>query len=289
MTDPFFERERTRHRFTARRVSVAQVRDVGGFVRVTLAGDDLHDFASLGPADHCKVFFPDPATGELVAPTAAPDGEEGIVRPGRPAFGRDFTPLNVRGAGAERTFELDLLRHSIIDGQEAAPATTWAARAAIGDELVVVGPRGSAAAAIRAPGLVCVVDESALPAASRWLSDMPTSSSIEVVLDTLPENQAWARDYLLNEGGREVPMLLADREPFGLVEACRELIIDEATYVFAAGEAGRLVPLRRYLRRELGLPAEQLSVQGYWREGDRDFDHHAPLDPNDPDDESGGV
>lgn len=102
------------------------------------------------------------------------------------------------------------------------------------------------------------------------------------MLDVAPANAEWARAYLAEQGGREVPMLEADREPFGLVEACRELIVDEGTFVFAAGEAGRLVPLRRYLRRELGVPKEQLSVQGYWREGDSDFDHHAPLDPSDP-------
>jgi NADPH-dependent ferric siderophore reductase len=50
-----------------------------------------------------------------------------------------------------------------------------------------------------------------------------------------------------------------------------------------AGEATMLAPLRRYLRRELGLPAEQVSASGYWKRGIVNLDHHAPLDPSDPD------
>ena len=53
--------------------------------------------------------------------------------------------------------------------------------------------------------------------------------------------------------------------------------------MFLAGEADILVPLRRYLRHELQLPAEQVSASGYWRRGIVNLDHHAPLDPSDPD------
>lgn len=53
------------------------------------------------------------------------------------------------------------------------------------------------------------------------------------------------------------------------------------TFFFLAGEATSLIPLRRYLRRELGLPKEQVEVHGYWKRGVVALDHHAPLDPND--------
>ena len=38
-----------------------------------------------------------------------------------------------------------------------------------------------------------------------------------------------------------------------------------------------------YLRRELGLPKEQVDAHGYWKKGEANLDHHAPLDPSDPD------
>ncbi|UUT34408.1 siderophore-interacting protein [Microbacterium elymi] len=59
--------------------------------------------------------------------------------------------------------------------------------------------------------------------------------------------------------------------------------VDASTYVFAAGEASALVPVRRHLRHTLHLPREQYSVSGYWRVGVQAWDHHAPIDPVDPD------
>ena len=39
------------------------------------------------------------------------------------------------------------------------------------------------------------------------------------------------------------------------------------TFVWAAGEASTLVPVRRYLKQELGLPKQHLSLHGYWKLG----------------------
>ena len=41
-----------------------------------------------------------------------------------------------------------------------------------------------------------------------------------------------------------------------------------------AGEANALKPIRRYLRRELGLSKDQVEVDGYWKKGDANLDHH---------------
>lgn len=40
-----------------------------------------------------------------------------------------------------------------------------------------------------------------------------------------------------------------------------------STYVWLAGEAGALKPIRRYLRRDLGLPRSATSIMGYWKNG----------------------
>ena len=64
-----FHRAGARHRFTARTAVVTAVsQPVPQFVRVTLSGPDFEDFVSAGPSDHARVYFPDPTTGELVAP-----------------------------------------------------------------------------------------------------------------------------------------------------------------------------------------------------------------------------
>lgn len=41
-----------------------------------------------------------------------------------------------------------------------------------------------------------------------------------------------------------------------------------------AGETNALRPIRRYFRHELGLAKKQLVVDGYWKRGVADFDHH---------------
>ncbi|MFT4233288.1 MAG: siderophore-interacting protein [Leucobacter sp.] len=275
-----FSRPRTMHRFTARRVTVIDIAEIERFTRVTLSSDELGDWASTGPGDHARVFFPDPDTGELLAPTPLGPDESGIVRPDGPTFGRDFTPLNIRtdaGSG-HRVFDLDILRHA-----HPGPAARWAGRAEPGDEIVVVGPRGSVGVASAAPRVLCVVDETALPAAGRWIEDMPSSAHIEVIAD-VADGLDWVRAYLAAQGGRDVPVSAAPTDPDGLASAVREAGVDADTFVFAAGEATRLIPLRRLLRYELGLPREQYAITGYWKRGAVGFDHHAPIDPEDPED-----
>lgn len=271
-----FARTRTQHRFTAREARVTAVtRPVETFARVTLAGPDFHDFVSTGPGDHAKVFFPHPFTGELVAPTAVGPGEDGIVRPDAQMFGRDFTPLNVREEYGGIVFDLDFFLHD-----DPGPASAWAAKAAVGDQIVVVGPRGSHSAPEGLNGLLCIVDPTAFPAAARWISEAPEEASVEVVADVAYEDLEWAEAYLREASGREVEVRQALG---GLDQALLDSAVDDETFVFAAGDANRLIPLRRVIRDELGLPREQYQISGYWRQGEANFDHHGPIDPNDPD------
>lgn len=275
-----FARQRTRHRFTARNIEVSSITQVAGpFVRVAFTGSELHDFVSSGPADHARLFFPDPATGDLIAPTPAGPEEDGIVRPEAPMFPRDFTPLNLRTdqASGLSAFDVDFLQHA-----DAGPASAWAAQASVGDRLVVVGPRGSVEAPTDAPRLVCLVDPSALPAAGRWLTAVPTSTSVEIIADVPESELGWVRSYL---DGHSDGRTFSLRAVSGtLADAAADAGIDEHTFIFAAGEAGRLIPLRRLLKNEYGTPRAQLALSGYWKTGLANFDHHAPIDPEDPDD-----
>lgn len=252
-------------------------RPAEAFVRVRLAVEDFDDFDTSGPADHVRVFFPHPLTGELVAPRAVGPGEEGIVRPEGPMFARDFTPLRPRAddASGERVLDLDILRHP-----DPGPAAAWAERAVAGDRLVIVGPRGSRAAPQNVERVVLVVDPSALPSATRWLAEVPATTAVEVIAD-VPGDLAWVEAYLSAQSGRDEFDLT---QPYGsLADAFETVGADASTFVFAAGEASRLLPLRRYLRNELELPREQYALSGYWKRGMVAFDHHEPIDPADPD------
>ncbi len=258
------ERERVRHELRRRELTVKRVSEiVPGIVRVTLGGDDLSGFVSLGPADHLKVFL-----GEAA---------------------RDYTPLEFRpgadggpeaggGPEAEGGPELDI---DFVIHESDGPAAAWASRAKQGDRISIGGPRGSHLPPAGVGRAIIIADESALPSARRW---------IEVFAEKIPviglfwvESASTKQYFGGRESGAELRWFVGQGNEQALEQELRSLPIGEDTFVFLAGEAGTLVPLRRYLRRELGLPAIQVDAHGYWKRGEAGRDHHAPLDPTDPD------
>jgi NADPH-dependent ferric siderophore reductase len=272
-----FSRESVQHPLVVRRAQVATVRPVvPTIVRVTLAGPELAGFASVGPTDHVKVFFPDPATGELTAPSV---GDDGIQRPtSGVVISRDITPLGVHmDADGDATLDLDFVLH----GDE-GPASAWASRVQVGSPLAVGGPRRSRMAPTDLGRLLVIADETALPATRRWLGLVPASIPVTALFEVADDG---VTGYFEGRDERvDAEWLFREDGPGQLEEALRSLgPIDDETFVWMAGEATALIPLRRYLRRELELPAEQVVASGYWKRGVVNLDHHAPLDPTDPD------
>lgn len=271
-----FARERVRHELRRRTLHVVRAETVApGMRRVTLGGPELEGFTSLGPADHVKLFLPTP-DGEVVA--------------------RDYTPLAYRDGGSEGSdgpeLDIDFYLHgnSPAQGENggAGPAVSWAEHTSAGDEIEIGGPRGSAlapavAAETGVDSAILIADESALPAAARWLEafgpDLPVTGLFSVAD---PGTAAYLSEH---EGpGRQLSWFSGDDRDARLAGILRETPIGDGTFLFLAGEAGALVPLRRYLRRELGLPKDQVVATGYWKRGIVALDHHAPIDPSDPDD-----
>jgi NADPH-dependent ferric siderophore reductase len=274
-TPPRFERTGKRNRFTARRATVLAVeRPAAGVVRVTLGGPDFGDFESTGPADHIRLFFPDDASGVFRAPTPAADGD-GIVRPDGPTIHRDYTPLNPVGDGERGSVQADFMDH-----ENPGPATRWAQTTTIGDEIVVVGPRGSKAAPRDLDGFLAIVDETALPSLTRWLADLPSGIPVTLVVST-PRDAAWVLGYL-DRAADDVTLHLVPPAESVAARVAGLGGIDGGTYVFAAGEAGALAEVRRHLLGERGLLPEQVAISGYWRRGEVGFDHHTPLGDDEP-------
>jgi NADPH-dependent ferric siderophore reductase len=275
-----FTRQGGRNRFTARQATVLRVERIAPpMVRITLTGPDFADFTSIGPADHVRVFFPDATTGELVAPMPVGPGEDGIVRPDRASIARDFTPLPQTIDGNVEV-SLDFFVHP-----DPGPASSWAERARSGDQLVVVGPRGSKRAPQDIDGLILICDETSLPSVSRWVRDVPAGTHVDVIaavsgsgdwvaayIGDVPDVETRLHVVTADAAGQSIRATLDSLEPIG-----------DGVFIWAAGEASALVPIRRYLRRELNLPASQAQISGYWRRGVQAFDHHAPIDPFDPD------
>lgn len=259
-------RNRIRNPFASRSVKVSGIDPLTPtMVRITFNAD-MTNFASHGPSDHVKVFFPGP-DGIVHAPRLE-DGR--FVRdPDVEYISRDYTPLN----WTDTTIDLDFVLHG-----DNGPASRWAANAKEGDELVVRGPRGSKALPQGADWWVLCADASAVPALGRWLAEAPPEQNITALVFADDESLC---DYPLPEGAN-VEWVLGEFDPEPYVRALDLPQRDGVGYIWAAGEASSLIGVRRYFRRELGLPKEQVDVDGYWRQGVADADHHAPIDPDDP-------
>lgn len=226
-----------------------------GFRRLTFSGDDLHGFTSLGPTDHVTVVV------------------NGDIR-------RDYTPRAFRESfdGNRAELDIDFFLHG--DG----PATAWAASVEVGDEAIVAGPRSSRLVPSGVQRVILGADESSLPALARWIEMLPNDTEIYgfVVLSNSSDAA-----YLDPVHVNKARVFWLGKSESALEHAIRGFgHVDDNTFVWVAGEATTLIPIRRYLRRELLLSSSQLKIDGYWKQGEAGRDHHAPLDPSDPDDDS---
>ncbi len=256
--------------FGRRVLSVSRVEQITPrYRRVFLTGADLDagfPYVRLAPTDHVKVLFPQPNTREVVIPTRTEKGWVGPDGATEPIF-RDYT---VRGWRPETK---ELVIDFVVHGHGVGSA--WAASAEPGDKLGVMGPRGNIVFPENYSWYLMAGDESALPAMGRFVEELPETASARVVVEVA---DAADLQRLTDRADVEVTWVLRDRAgDGGLERTVRSILLPEGDdwFVFAAGEAGALKPIRDYFRRELGLPKERVVVDGYWKRGIANLDHHA--------------
>lgn len=243
-----------RHEPAVRSLTVSRITQPSpGFRRLTFTGADLDGFASLGATDHVKVILGD-------------------------GVRRDYTPRYFRPATADSEAELDIDFYIHDDGA----ASNWAATAVPGAAATIAGPRGSHLPPTGASRIVLAADESSLPAFARWIEMVP--DDVEVLGFVELDNSSDAA-YLDPDHVHKARVVWLEKSAGSLEKALRGIgPIGDDTFVWIAGEATTLIPIRRYLRRELGLPKSQVKIDGYWKSGEPGRDHHAPIDPSDPED-----
>ncbi|SEL85940.1 NADPH-dependent ferric siderophore reductase, contains FAD-binding and SIP domains [Variovorax sp. YR750] len=249
---------RVRHDLRFRRLSVKTVQRVTPhLIRVTLTGDDLAGFTSLGFDDHAKIFFPD-AAGKLTLPTAGPDGP--VWPDGRPTM-RDYTPRRYDAAAG--TLEIDFALH------EAGPATQWAEQAKPGDILGVGGPRGSFIVPTEFDWHLLIGDDTALPAISRRLAELPAGTRVVVLAEVDSE-----ADELPFDTKAELTLKWVHRrgaEPGlspVLLDALKSMQLPAGDFHAWVGcESAIAKALRTHLVGERGANPKWTRASGYWRRG----------------------
>lgn len=278
------------------------------FVRITFGGDEIRDIGSPGDVFdvRIKLVFP-PVSGRVpeieegedgwyAAWLAVPEDERGSMR--------TYSIRELR-AGDETEVVVDFVLH--LEPGLTGPASSWASTAAVGDEILLVGPRrgrddrgGIEFEPGDATGILLAGDETAAPAIARVLEDSPSDARgiafIEVPSadDVLPIDAPagvevhWLPRGAVNHGLRLIPTVLdylgapadvivrdVDTEDLlwetpvysGLGEEIEDAGPDDGRYYWIAGESGVVTTLRRHLVKDLGVARGQVAFMGYWRRG----------------------
>jgi NADPH-dependent ferric siderophore reductase len=261
-------------------LQVVRTRRLGpSLARVTFGGPDLHAFQSDGRDQSLSLFLPHPGQPEPVVPLELGDGWwqgwrelPDDVR----AVMRSYTLRELRRDPDE--IDIDFALHGIEPGAsvQAGPASRWAARAAAGDRVLLLGPAVADNRAIRFrppedTDLVVVWgDETAVPAASAIVESLPAGTRARVWLEV---PHAGDIQDLATEADAEITWLV--REERGtqgsamVLDTLRDAQLPpaERPYVWIAGESGCVKELRRHFVRERGVDRRRVTFVGYWRRG----------------------
>ena len=220
-------------------------------------GRDLPALLSRGFDDEIKLFFPDPGTGELVLPA---QGDRTLYWPRDPRpTARTYTVRAHDPVRGELT--VDLVRHA------GGVATAWADACAPGDPLWIAGPKMGMLPPEGADWLLILGDETALPAIARWLEELPADARAQVFIEVADRDE---EQPLTVPPGVQLTWLHRG----GPAPGPRDLLLEAVTeapwwpgtpFVWAAGEATALRPIRRHIREVRGVAPEFTDITGYWR------------------------
>lgn len=230
-----------------------------GMLRVVLGGPDVAEFEHHVPDERVKLVFPDPDTGLLRPPRRGADAST-LDWP------RPFPP----------TREYSIRRHDAVAGEVSIDfvlhpgglASNWAESAEPDDRLWVVGPRPGVVVPPEFTFQLLLADQTGLPALARWLDVLPPGVRAQAVIQ-VPD--AAERQDLAVRSGVTVRWLLEDDpghtvDALGDALAAAELPDDEHVYLWAAGEAAAMKPIRRWAR-DHGFDRRNCDIAGYWRRG----------------------
>ncbi|MFX4292815.1 siderophore-interacting protein [Streptomyces bohaiensis] len=229
-------------------------------IRVTFGGDGLRDFATGPYTDsYVKLVFPRPGV-DYPQPLDVAAIRRDMPRDQWPLT-RTYTVRRFDPGGPELV--IDFVHHG-----DTGLAGPWAAAAAPGDEIAILGPGGAYAPDPAADWHLLVGDESALPAIAASVAELPAGARARVFLEIGDPGE----EQKLQPPAGEVDIVWVDRNSGGYGEALLAAVTSAELpagtgQAFVHGEAHWVKSLRRHLRHDRGMKPAQLSISGYWRRG----------------------
>ena len=228
-------------------------------IRVVVGGEGLREVECGTYTDHyVKVLFGRPG---VVYPEPF---DMGAIRADMP---RESWPM-VRTYTVRRWLPEvpEMWIDFVVHGDEGV-AGPWARAAQPGDVIRFQGPGGGYAPDAGADWHLIAGDESALPAIAAALEGMPAGATVKAYLEVADADE---EQKLETAADADIVWLHRGDRPVGeaLIEADRGCeFAPGRMQAFVHGEANFVKDLRAYLRKELGIGMDQLSISGYWRRG----------------------
>lgn len=229
--------------------------------RLTLSGGNVARFAGLD-ALHLNLMVQQAEAGEPQWPRVGASGVMTWERPELRPLMRKYTVRSVDVAAG--TLDIDFVLHA-----DAGPGSGFAAAAAVGDRVGVVGPGGGGLVA--ADWYLFAGDETALPAIARMLENLPADASGTAFIEVEDADEVQA---LTAPPAIAVEWLLRKGRPAGstslLIDAVRSAtfpVNGKTVYVWAGCEFETFRALRAFARQEKHLSNTEHLVVSYWRRG----------------------
>jgi len=216
--------------------------------RVTLKGAELDGLVVTDPASYIKLIFPE--SGQLEPDRPLPDGP-------RATSMRTYTPLALRPALHE--VDVDFVLHG------EGPGSSWAAQAAPGQKLFLMGPGPGYKLADTAGPMLLVGDASALPAFETFLTALPDPAKVTVMVEVISADE---ERPLPGAGTVEWVVRGSDNTRAGLaLEAALRAAgaPPPEARIYLACEAAAMRRIRALLITELGVDQSRIVGRGYWK------------------------
>jgi NADPH-dependent ferric siderophore reductase len=223
--------------------------------RLILGGDGLTDFESSGAPDEWLQMMV-PAQDQRHVELPRKSGSHWEFANPQPVA----RWYSVRKWDADRNeMWIDVVIHS------SGLATRWASEVEVGDQVIVSAPHGRLSE-MQADWMLILADQTAIPAATRIIEELPADFSVHAVFEAPNEAATFTPSTTASLRTCWVYNPSPDEIPSPLSAAARSVDLPAGQgFVWMAGEASCARDIRRYFRHELKWRSSSYDIVGYWR------------------------
>ncbi|NRD27293.1 siderophore-interacting protein [Frigoribacterium sp. VKM Ac-2836] len=267
------------------------------FQRVTVVGDDLHEFGDMGFDQWFRLFLPLPGSGSLRLPRATTSlwyaQYLAIPEPERPHCAnytvREFRPAGSGASSSDASraqLDIDFVLHRGDSGELEGGAAIWACAARPGDALGLLDQGVLFNAPDDATEIHLVADETGLPgtegivrslhraSVGSVIQEVPTRADVRPLDAPDGVEVTWVvRDELdpraLGGGAGAAGAGAGAGADFlpgegALAALLSRSAADPRAYAYVVGESALATGGRRHLHAA-GLPKDRITFSGYWK------------------------